>query len=68
MILTLMAVVIYAASDVIAWTHARWMAIGATAGEYFGDALARRLKPATVRGFVVLTGLAITAASFLKTS
>ncbi|WP_272871747.1 sulfite exporter TauE/SafE family protein [Cupriavidus necator] len=67
-ILTLMAVVIYAASNAIAWAHARWMTIGATAGAYFGGALARQLKAATVRGFVVLTGLAMTAAFFLKTS
>lgn len=67
-ILTLMAVVIYAASGAVAWTHALWMAIGATAGGYFGGAMARRLKPSVVRGFVVLTGLAMTAAFFLKTS
>ncbi|MNT69114.1 Sulfite exporter TauE/SafE [compost metagenome] len=67
-ILTLIAVVIYAASGAIAWTHALWMAIGATAGGYFGGVMARRLKPALVRGFVVLTGLAMTAAFFLETS
>lgn len=67
-ILTLIAVVIYAASGAIAWTHALWMAIGATAGGYFGGVTARRLKPALVRGFVVLTGLAMTAAFFLETS
>lgn len=66
-ILTLMAVVIYAASGAIAWTHALWMAAGATAGGYFGGAMARWLKPAVVRGFVVLTGLAMTIAFFLKT-
>lgn len=67
MILTLMAVVIYAASGAVAWTHALWMAAGATAGGYFGGAMARRLRPAVVRGFVVLTGLAMTIAFFLKT-
>lgn len=65
-ILTLMAVAIYAASGAIAWTHALWMAAGATAGGYFGGAMARRLQPAVVRGFVVLTGLAMTIAFFIK--
>ncbi|WP_307693518.1 sulfite exporter TauE/SafE family protein [Variovorax boronicumulans] len=65
-ILTLIAVAIYAASGAIVWTHALWMALGATVGGYAGGMAARRLKPEVVRGFVVLTGLAMTAAFLLK--
>lgn len=65
-ILTLIAVAIYAASGAIVWTHALWMALGATVGGYAGGMAARRLKPDVVRGFVVLTGLAMTAAFLLK--
>ncbi len=65
-ILTLMAVAIYAASGAIVWTHALWMALGATAGGYAGGTAARRLRPELVRGFVVLTGLAMTGAFFLN--
>lgn len=65
-ILTLIAVAIYAASGAIVWTYALWMALGATVGGYAGGLLARRLKPEVVRGFVVLTGLAMTAAFLLK--
>lgn len=63
-ILTLIAVVLYAASGAIVWSHALWMALGATLGGYIGGRLALRLRPAVVRGFVVLTGLAMTAAFF----
>ncbi|MDF3837856.1 sulfite exporter TauE/SafE family protein [Cupriavidus basilensis] len=65
-ILTLIAVAIYAASGAIVWTHALWMAVGATLGGYVGGTAARRLKPGMVRGFVVLTGLAMTGAFFLN--
>lgn len=65
-ILTLIAVAIYAASGAIVWTYALWMALGATVGGYAGGMAARRLKPEVVRGFVVLTGLAMTAAFLLK--
>ncbi|WP_395026109.1 sulfite exporter TauE/SafE family protein [Comamonas odontotermitis] len=61
-ILTLIAVVLYAASGAIVWSHALWMALGATVGGYVGGRVALRLRPAVVRGFVVLTGLAMTAA------
>lgn len=66
-VLTLIAVAIYAASGAIVWTHALWMAAGATLGGYVGGATVRRLKPGVVRGFVVLTGLAMTAA-FLRST
>lgn len=65
-ILTLIAVVLYAASGAIVWSHALWMALFATLGGYAGGTLARRLKPDVVRGFVVLTGLAMTAAFLYK--
>ncbi|WP_185546013.1 sulfite exporter TauE/SafE family protein [Variovorax sp. KBW07] len=65
-ILTLIAVGIYAASGAIVWTHALWMALFATLGGYAGGMAARRLKPDVVRGFVVLTGLAMTAAFLVK--
>lgn len=66
-VLTLIAVAIYAASGAIVWTHALWMAVGAALGGYAGGAMVRRLKPAVVRGFIVLTGLAMTAA-FLRST
>jgi uncharacterized membrane protein YfcA len=65
-ILTLIAVVLYAASGAIVWSHALWMALFATLGGYVGGTLARRLRPDLVRGFVVLTGLAMTAAFLYK--
>lgn len=65
-ILTLIAVMLYAASGAIVWSHALWMALGATVGGYMGGTVARRLRPEVVRGFVVLTGLAMTGA-FLYT-
>jgi uncharacterized membrane protein YfcA len=65
-ILTLIAVGLYAASGAIVWSHALWMALFATLGGYAGGTLARRLKPDVVRGFVVLTGLAMTAAFLYK--
>ncbi|MGJ7542645.1 sulfite exporter TauE/SafE family protein [Variovorax sp. LT1R16] len=61
-ILTLIAVGLYAASGAVVWSHALWMALFATLGGYAGGTLARRLEPDVVRGFVVLTGLAMTAA------
>lgn len=65
-ILTLIAVAIYAASGAVAWGHALWMALGATVGGHVGGLLVRRQRPELVRGFVVLTGLAMTAAFLLK--
>lgn len=65
-ILTLIAVLLYAASGAIVWSHALWMALFATLGGYVGGTLARRLRPDLVRGFVVLTGLAMTAAFLYK--
>jgi len=65
-ILTLIAVLLYAASGAIVWSHALWMALFATLGGYAGGTLARRLRPDLVRGFVVLTGLAMTAAFLYK--
>ena len=65
-ILTLIAVALYAASGAIVWTYALWMALGATVGGYVGGTVARRLRPEWVRGFVVVTGLAMTVAFVLK--
>lgn len=65
-ILTLFAIAIYAANGAIAWTNALWMAFGAALGGYIGGSLVRKLHPSLVRGFVVLTGLAMTCAFFLK--
>jgi uncharacterized protein len=61
-ILTLIAVVLYAASGAIVWSYALWMALGATFGGYVGGRVALRLRPAMVRCFVVLTGLTMTTA------
>lgn len=65
-ILTLFAVAIYAASGAIVWTHALWMSVGATLGGYVGGGLVRRLPAAVVRSFVVVTGLVMTCAFFLR--
>lgn len=65
-ILTLIAVAIYAASGAIVWTLALWMAVGATLGGYLGGTAVRRLKPALVRGFIVLVGLGMSIAFFLS--
>lgn len=65
-ILTLIAVALYAASGAIVWSHALWMACGATVGGYAGGLAARRLPPVLVRGMVVLTGLVMTTVFFLR--
>ncbi|MGO3743521.1 sulfite exporter TauE/SafE family protein [Kerstersia sp.] len=65
-ILTLFAVLIYAADGAIVWLPALWMAVGATLGGYIGGSLLRRLSPKFVRRCIVLTGLAMSAAFFYQ--
>lgn len=65
-ILTVIAVILYAVSGAIVWSHALWMAVGATLGGYVGGMAARRLRPSLLRAFIVLTGLVMTLAFFLR--
>lgn len=58
-IVTSIAVLFFAASGTIAWYAGLLVFGGAIAGGYIGGRLARWLKPAWLRGIVVLTGLAL---------
>ena len=62
-----LAVVTFLVAGVVAYELALAMVLGAVAGGYLGAALARRLEPAWVRGFVILVGWTMTAYFFLLT-
>jgi uncharacterized membrane protein YfcA len=64
--LTAIAVVLYAAGDAVHWGAALWMMLFATAGGYAGARWARRIPPARLRAFIVLTGLAMAALIALR--
>ncbi len=56
----------FALAGVVHWRWTALVAICAIAGGYTGLHAARRVKPAIMRGFVVATGLALTAYFFVK--
>ncbi|AXQ28858.1 sulfite exporter TauE/SafE family protein [Solimonas sp. K1W22B-7] len=56
-VLTAIAVTLYAAGNAVHWGPALWMMLFATAGGYAGARWARRIPPARLRAFIVLTGL-----------
>jgi uncharacterized protein len=53
------AVVTFAIAGAVAWPAAILMAFGAIVGGYGGAAIARRLDPRLVRGFVIVVGFAL---------
>ena len=65
-VLTAIAVVLYAAGEALHWGPALWMMLFATAGGYAGAHWARRIPPARLRAFIVLTGLVMAALIALR--
>ncbi len=60
------AVVTFIIARAVAWPEALLMIVAAIAGGYWGAALSRRVQPALVRRFVVVTGFAMSAYLFLR--
>lgn len=60
------SVAVFAVAGVVRWPEAALMMAAATVGGYAGARLAKRLPAAWVRGFVVLVGLAMSVAFFLR--
>jgi len=58
------AVITFIAAQTVWWPQAIVMLLGAVVGGYGGAWYAQRLPPALVRGFVIVTGLAMTAYFF----
>jgi uncharacterized membrane protein YfcA len=48
----------------VAWKPALVMAVAAIGGGYAGPRLARRMKPAAIRGLVITVGVTMTAYFF----
>lgn len=67
-VLTAIAVALYSAGNAVHWGPALWMMLFATAGGYAGARWARRIPPARLRGFIVLTGLVMAALIALRLS
>lgn len=65
-LLTTIAVAVYAIGGVVDWRYAFLMMVAATAGGYIGARVARRIRPAWLRGGIVLTGLVMTAIFFWR--
>ena len=67
-VLTAIAVALYAAGGAVEWAQAAWMMLFATTGGYAGARWARRIPPARLRVFIVLTGLVMAALIALRLS
>lgn len=65
-LLTLVAVVVYAAAGLLVWQPLLLMAASALVGGYLGAALSYRLPAGPLRVFIVLTGLLMAAVFFLR--
>ncbi len=65
-VLTAIAVALYAAGEAVRWGPALWMMLFATAGGYAGARWARRIPPARLRAFIVLSGLVMAALIALR--
>ena len=63
-LLTAIAVVVYAWGGLVAWPQALLMMLAATAGGYFGARVARRIPAPWLRAAVVATGLIMSALFF----
>jgi len=66
MLLTAIAVAIYAFGGLVHWPQALMMMVAATAGGYGGARAARRIPPQWLRAGIVLTGLVMAALFFAK--
>jgi uncharacterized membrane protein YfcA len=60
------AVVCFIIAGKIWWLPTSIMLVAAVAGGYMGARFAKRIDPAWIRGFVIVVGLAATAAFFLR--
>jgi uncharacterized membrane protein YfcA len=60
------SVVIFALENKVEWQYAPAMAVSSIVGGYLGARLARRIRPALVRWFIIATGLALAAHYFHK--
>ena len=60
------AVVTFILRGIVHWPEALWMMAGAVAGGYGGAWLARRLPPAFIRAFVIVTGVVTTGYFFWR--
>ncbi len=65
-LINLVAIVAFIAAGAVAWRPGLLMVSAATAGGYFGAALARRLDPKWVKRFVLAVAWAMTAYFFWK--
>ena len=65
-LLTAIAVAIYAAGGIVLWPQALMMMVAATAGGYGGARVARRIPATWLRWGIVLTGLVMTAVFFAR--
>jgi uncharacterized membrane protein YfcA len=66
-VVSLVAIVLFVISDVIAWYEGTIVLVGTLAGGFLAAHASRRLPQEIVRGFVVLAGSAITLYFFLAT-
>jgi uncharacterized membrane protein YfcA len=62
--LNALAAAIFIVNREVAWKPALIMAVAAIAGGYAGPRLARRMKPAAIRGLVITVGVTMTAYFF----
>ena len=65
-VLTSIAVLVYAAGDMVAWASFLPMALAAIVGGYAGAALAYRIPALWLRGGIVVVGLVMAAVFFLR--
>jgi uncharacterized protein len=63
--INLVAVLTFIALRAVWWPQALVMMIGSIAGGYAGAAVAQRVKPGAVRGFVIVVGVALTIYFFV---
>jgi uncharacterized membrane protein YfcA len=64
---SLVAIVLFIVSDVLAWYEGTMVLIGTLVGGYVAAHLSRRLPQSWVRGFVMLAGVATTLYFFVDT-
>ncbi len=62
--LNALAALIFIVNREVAWKQAAIMAVAAIAGGYVGPRLARKLKPAAIRGLVIVVGATMTGYFF----
>ncbi|MBU2297823.1 MAG: sulfite exporter TauE/SafE family protein, partial [Gammaproteobacteria bacterium] len=65
-LLTAIAVVVYAAGNVIDGQYLLLLAVMAIIGGYVGAALAYRISQPLLRGFIVIVGLAMALGFFIR--